>query len=69
MSFRLSLNFDRTSGLSPTIEKIKTQILPDFLFTGVFLISKLSQKFLSLTKIGIDMPKVLEVRLIEELYD
>jgi len=44
----------------------KSQILPDFFFTGVFLISKLSHKFLFLAKIGFVMTRVLENKLIEK---
>jgi len=43
--------------------------MPGISYIGVFLISKLSQKFLSLAKIGFNMSKVLENRMIEEFKD
>jgi len=43
--------------------------LPVFLFTGVFLISNIHQKIVNLVKIGFEMPKIIENRLIEEFKD
>jgi len=43
--------------------------MPEILFTGVFLISNIRQYFVYLAKIGFNMPKIIENRLIQEFKD
>jgi hypothetical protein len=43
--------------------------LPVFLFTGNFLISNIDQNFIFLVKIGFNMPKIIENKLIQEFKD